>query len=165
MKSFITPFAFLGCLAIEKGMTSYLLVEVEEGGGKTSPNEEVLLPGPLPEPLDLDGPKKPNPLNERDPLAPNPMSNLGKQSFLSCCKENGVTGHCLGLCMGYESVSSLQFSSRWVSACKRFDSIYETCFTKYTDVTGSIPSKGILIRVNKDILLIQILIQLFNLAK
>ena len=155
MKSFFIPFAFLGCLAIEKGMGNYLLVEVEEDGGNTSPNDQVILPGPLPgpitEPLDLDGLVKPKPQIDRDPLTPSSMSNLGKPSFLSCCKENGVTSNCLGLCTYRDddvSVSSRRVSSRWVSACKRFDNIIETCYTKSTVETDGIPAKGILIRLN-----------------
>ena len=140
MKSFPIILAFVGCLAIENGITNYLLVEVEEDGRKDLPRDPAILPGP---PID------------KKHLIQDPKSTLRKKSVKSCCKENGVAAMCLGLCTGAKSLSARQFSSRWESACKRFDDIIEMCYMKSAEEKGSIRAKGITQRVDRDVLFLQ----------
>ena len=113
---------------------------MEEDGLKDLPRDPAILPGP---PID------------KKHLIQDPKSTLRKKSVKSCCKENGVAAVCLGLCTGAKSLSARQFSSRWESACKRFDDIIEMCYMKSAEEKGSIRTKGIMQRLDRDVWFLQ----------
>ena len=134
MKSF-SVVAFIGFLSIKNGMAGYLLVKVEEDGGKNLPSGPVILPATQ---------------MGKDPLIQDPSSNPRKKLVQSCCEDSGVPAMCLGLCTTPESLSARQLSSRWESACKRFDYMIEMCQFGPYEEKDPIPDKGIILRVNKD---------------
>ena len=53
-----------------------------------------------------------------------------------CCKENGVPGNCLGLCMKKESSSKTIAEVKIANACSEFENNIKECYVKQLNDRG-----------------------------
>ena len=121
MRLFATIFAVVFCLAIENGITSYLLVEVEENYGRPLSKKPIIQPEKSP----LQEPVEPQDTRKLQPAVKDITIMLDVQS---CCSAMGVASMCLGLCTDPGSPSARKVSTGWDNSCSIFDKIIERCF-------------------------------------
>ena len=151
----IIPVVFFSLAAIEIGITSYLLVQVEENGGNPLSKEPVILPGKGSLAHHLE-PKRPENLLGGTPTYKYPRMhdsqfNPSKNFVQSCCIEKGVSKIYLGLCMEPMSSATRNRPTTWENACSNFDEIVENCFLaaeSRTDENISTLALGTILRVN-----------------